>query len=192
VGVLLYELLVGAPLIRESDELRALEAVRTGRWVRPVVLAPELPEALLALVESALHLDPSRRPRSAVEFAALLRPFRSHVFAPSAPPSDGDWNVGPVTLNGPYAPPYHPTRGSRPVPRPRADSACPVDMLVDPTFPRSPIAPRLEALHADAFGGATPSEEPPPATTEPVGNRLGWLVGAGLGFGLLITVLEVL
>lgn len=192
VGVLLYELLVGAPLIRESDELRALEAVRTGRWVRPVALAPELPEALLALVEAALHLDPSHRPRTAAEFAASLRPFRSHTFAPSASPANGHWKVASVTLNGPYAPSYHPMNGSRPVPRPRADSACPVDMLVDPTFPRSPIAPRLEALHADAFGGPTPSVEPPPGAADAVASRLGWLVGAGLGFGLLVTVLEVL
>ena len=87
VGVLLYEMLVGGPLIRESDELRALDAVRTGRWIRPVALAPELPETLLALVESALNLDAARRPRTAAEFSALLRPFRSHTFAPSATPA---------------------------------------------------------------------------------------------------------
>lgn len=192
VGVLLYEMLVGSPLIRESDELRALDAVRTGRWIRPVALAPELPEALLAVVESALHLEPARRPRTAAEFMALLRPFRSHTFAPSATPSNNaGWNAAPATLNGPYAPSYSPTHGSRPVPRPRPDSACPSDMLVDPTFPRSPIAPRLEALHADAFRGRMPSDEPPPAP-QPVGGRLGWLVGAGLGFGLLVTFLEVL
>lgn len=193
VGVLLYEMLVGGPLIREVDELKALDAVRTGRWIRPVALAPELPEALLSVVESALHLDPSRRPRTAGEFAALLRPFRTHTFAPSAAPGkDAGWNAAPATLNGPYAPSYNPLNGSRPVPRPRADSACPADMLVDPTFPRSPIAPRLEALHADAFRGRMPSDEPPPPVAQPVGSRLGWLVGAGLGFGLLVTFLEVL
>lgn len=191
VGVLLYEMLVGGPLIRESDELRALDAVRTGRWIRPVALAPELPETLLALVESALNLDASRRPRTAAEFSALLRPFRSHTFAPSATPADDGWHIAP-TGNGPYAPSYNPMNGSRPVPRPRPDSACPTDMLVDPTFPRSPIAPKLEALHADAFRGRMPSEEPPPPAPQPVGGRLGWLVGAGLGFGLLVTFLEVL
>lgn len=192
VGVLLYEMLVGSPLIREVDELRALDAVRTGRWIRPVALAPELPEALFSVMEAALHLDPSRRPRTAAEFAALLQPFLTHAFgASSIPSSEPIWNAS-ATLNGPYAPSYNPRQGSRPVPRPRADSACPADMLVDPTFPRSPIAPRLEALHADAFRGGTPSEEPPPPAPQPVVSRLGWLVGAGLGFGLLVTFLEVL
>lgn len=193
VGVLLYEMLVGAPLIREVDELRALDAVRSGRWVRPVTLVPELPEALLAVVESALHLDPQKRPRGAGEFAALLRPYCTATLASALPgQANGGWNVTPSSLNGPYAPSYSPTNGSRPVPRPRPDSACPTDMLVDPTFPRSPIAPRLEALHADAFRGRMPSDEPPPAPQQPVGSRLGWLVGAGLGFGLLVTFLEVL
>jgi serine/threonine-protein kinase len=192
VGVLLYEMLVGGPLIRETDELRALDAVRSGRWLRPVALAPELPETLLAIVESALHVDPSRRPRSANEFSALLRPFCAHAFAPSAlPEQNAGWQFVQSTTPGPYAPSYSPMNGSRPVPRPRADSACPADMLVDPTFPRSPIAPRLEALHADAFRGKTPSSEPPPMP-QTLGGKLGWLVGAGLGFGLLVTFLEVL
>jgi serine/threonine-protein kinase len=191
-GVLLYEMLVGGPLIRETDELRALDAVRCGRWLRPVALVPELPEALLSIVESALHLDPAQRPRSAGEFAAMLRPFCSHAFAPSAVPAESaGWNFVQSAVPGPYAPSYSPINGSRPVPRPRPDSACPTDMLVDPTFPRSPLAPRLEALHADAFRGSTPSSEPPPMP-QTVGGRLGWLVGAGLGFGLLVTFLEVL
>lgn len=191
VGVLLYEMLVGGPLIREVDEMRALDAVRTGRWIRPVALAPQLPESLLAIVESALSLDPMRRPRSAAEFAALLRPFEAHVERGASVPTDSKgWQVHASTPAGPYAPSYNPINGSRPVPRPRPDSACPNDMLVDPTFPRSPIAPRLEALHADAFRGRMPSNEPPPQTT--VGGRVGWVVGAGLGFGLLLTFLEVL
>lgn len=192
VGVLLYEMLVAGPLIRETDELRALDAVRCGRWIRPVGLVPELPEELLSIVESALRLDPSHRPRSAGEFAAMLRPFCSQAFALSALPAESaGWNFVQSATPGPYAPSYSPINGSRPVPRPRPDSACPTDMLVDPTFPRSPLAPRLEALHADAFRGATPSSEPPPMP-QTVGGRLGWLVGAGLGFGLLVTFLEVL
>jgi eukaryotic-like serine/threonine-protein kinase len=195
IGVLLYEMLVGAPLIREVDELQALDAVRAGKWIRPVALAPELPEALLALVESALSLDPQRRPRNAAEFAALLRPYCTGLATSALPAkasANGGWNLEPSSLNGPYAPSYSPMNGSRPVPRPRPDSACPSDMLVDPTFPRSPIAPRLEALHADAFRGRTPSNEPPPPAPQPVSGRLGWLVGAGVGFGLLVTFLEVL
>ncbi len=64
-------------------------------------------------------------------------------------------------------------------------------MLLDPTFPRAPQAPRLEALHADAFRGRMPSSEPPPMGSG-ANAKLGWLVGAGLGFGLLLTFIEVL
>jgi serine/threonine protein kinase len=188
VGALLYELLTGAPLIRETDELRALDAVRTGRWVRPVALAPHLPEGLLALVESTLNLDPNQRPQTATDFLIQLKPFRHSAFASAVPFSLAS---EPLSNPSPYAPSYCPTESSRRVPRPRPDSACPSDMLVDPTFPRAPQAPRLEQIHAEAFRGRMPSSEPPPMG--PAANgKLGWLVGAGVGFGLLLTFIEVL
>ncbi len=87
VGALLYEMLTGAPLIRETDELRALDAVRTGRWVRPVALAPHLPEGLLALVESALHIDPNHRPQTAADFVMQLKSFREAAMASALPHS---------------------------------------------------------------------------------------------------------
>jgi eukaryotic-like serine/threonine-protein kinase len=189
VGALLYEMLTGAPLIRETDELRALDAVRTGRWVRPVALAPHLPEGLLALVESALHLDPNMRPQTATDFVIQLKSFREAAMASAVPQSMLD--AEPLSNASPYAPSYCPRQSSRKVPRPRPDSACPSDMLVDPTFPRAPQAPRLEALHADAFRGRMPSSEPPPMGAG-AGAKLGWFVGAGLGFGLLLTFIEVL
>lgn len=192
VGVLLYEMLVGAPLIRETDELKALESVRRGRWIRPVALAPELPEELLAIVESALQRDAERRPTSAEEFAALLRPFAASTTGSPLTAHDAGWNFVQSAIPGPYAPSYCPVNGSRPVPRPRPDSACPTDMLVDPTFPRSPIAPRLDSLNADALRGGPPSIEPPGAPSETLADKLGWVVGAGLGLGLAAAFLEVL
>lgn len=191
VGALLYEMLTGAPLIRETDELRALDAVRTGRWVRPVALAPHLPEGLLALVESALHLDPDQRPQTATDFVIQLKSFREAAMASALPES---WLESPSSEPNPYAPSYCPQESSRRVPRPRPDSACPSDMLLDPTFPRAPQAPRLEAIHAEAFRGRMPSSEPPPMAsgTAAANGKLGWLVGAGLGFGLLLTFIEVL
>lgn len=191
VGVLLYEMLVGNPLIRETDELKALDSVRQGRWVRPVALAPELPEELLAIVESALERDPARRPASAEEFAALLRPFAGSTTGNPLTHPDAGWNFVQSAIPGPYAPSYCPVNGSRPIPRPRPDSACPTNMLVDPTFPRSPIAPRLESLNADALRGAPPSIEPE-APPESSSDKLGWVVGAGLGMGLAVAFLEVL
>lgn len=188
VGALLYEMLTGAPLIRETDELRALDAVRTGRWVRPVALAPHLPEGLLALVESALHLDPDQRPQTAADFTMQLKSFREAALASALPQS---FLESPSSDPGPYAPSYCPAQSSRRAPRPRPDSACPTDMLVDPTFPRAPQAPRLEALHAEVFRGRMPSSEPPPMGNGP-SAKLGWFVGAGLGFGLLLTFIEVL
>lgn len=191
VGVLLYEMLVGTPLIRETDELRALESVRRGRWVRPVTLAPELPEELLAILEAALQRDAERRPTSANEFAALLRPFAASTTGSPLTAHDAGWNFVQSAMPGPYAPSYCPVNGSRPVPRPRPDSACPTNMLVDPTFPRAPIAPRLESLNADALRGGPPSVEPE-APSEPTLDKFGWVVGAGLGLGLAVAFLEVL
>lgn len=190
VGALLYEMLTGAPLIRETDELRALDAVRTGRWVKPVVLAPHLPEGLLSILESALNLDPDQRPQTATDFIIQLKSFREAAMASALPQSLVASE--PSSIASPYAPSYCPAQSSRRVPRPRPDSACPSDMLVDPTFPRAPQAPKLEALHADAFRGRMPSSEPPPMGTGGASAKLGWLVGAGLGFGLLLTFIEVL
>src|SRR5690606_16534479 len=134
VGVLLYELLAGVPLIDETDEWRALEAVRNGRWQRLAQRAPHLPPALIAVVEDALSVDPELRPRSAAAFARQLSPFISPVA-----------NSESETKQR-FAPSYCPSNALSKVPQPHHDSACPGDLLLAPTFPRSPPAPRLEAL----------------------------------------------
>lgn len=77
LGVMLYELLIGArPFELEDDsELRILERVRRGEHPTVRSLDPELPEALDRIVERALTVDRSQRYQRGGELLADLQRF---------------------------------------------------------------------------------------------------------------------
>src|SRR5438876_332427 len=74
VGVMLWEALAGQHPFWNGSMLETARAIQEG--ARPLVeLRPDLPKALLALVDRALDLDPRRRP-TALQVAHALRDAR--------------------------------------------------------------------------------------------------------------------
>lgn len=75
LGVVLFELLAGELVFRHRDRLVALEQVRTRPLPPLSERAPEVPEALAAVVDRALARDPERRWDSARAMQAALAAF---------------------------------------------------------------------------------------------------------------------
>lgn len=146
VGMILYELIARGATRRAEEP-----------WMRPshdlgelIRLNPSVPEPLLRSLALALAPDRGARLDSLQEFARLLVPYvrpklraAEQVRVNTLDPALREYEVEEVPAS---------LRLQR-APRPRNDSACPEEMLIEPTFPRSPTAPRLESLHADAYGG---------------------------------------
>lgn len=74
VGVLLYEMLTGARCYtaRETSEMLLMMRIRSGDYVRPCAVDPQLPSQLEAIVMRAMEADPRRRYASAAAFRADL------------------------------------------------------------------------------------------------------------------------
>jgi serine/threonine protein kinase len=192
VGMILYELLSRANHRRPQEQ-----------WTRPshdlaelVAVNPSVPEPLLRTIACAIDGAPSARIGSASEFARLLVPYvrpklRSNQVA--------HLNTLDPVLRDFESIEVSPSIQIARAPKPRTDSACPEEMLLEPTFPRSPTAPRLEALHADAYGkrrapaaveletveyaAAEPPAEPAPAQDLHGGRTAMLAIGAGLSVG---------
>jgi serine/threonine protein kinase/tetratricopeptide (TPR) repeat protein len=75
LGVVLYELLVGELVFRHRDRLVALEQVRTRPLPALGERAPDVPEALAAVVDRALARDPERRWDTARAMQSALAAF---------------------------------------------------------------------------------------------------------------------
>ncbi len=69
LGILLYELLTGAPLFAADSNPGLVQAVMTREVPVPSSINPEIPRALDIITLAALQRDPARRPSS----AAVLR-----------------------------------------------------------------------------------------------------------------------
>ena len=133
---------------------------------------------LIAVVEDTLSVDPELRPRSAAAFARQLSPFISPVAN-----SESETNQR-------FAPSYSPSNALSKVPQPHRDSACPGDLLLAPTFPRSPPAPRLEALQGDACAHISQADSSGRPSLR--ARRIGWFVGVSFGLGLILAALDAL
>jgi serine/threonine protein kinase len=154
VGMILYSI-----LSRSSARAGEATVARPSRDLTELVrYNPSIPEPLLRSLAGALNPGRSARIGTASEFARLLVPYVRPKLR-SADPEHLN-TLDPVLQD--YAPgEVSPSVMLIRAPRPRTDSACPEEMLLEPTFPRAPSAPRLEALHADVFG-----KRRPPATVE--------------------------
>ena len=71
-GVVLAELIMGKPLLNETDPYRALYRLAHEQMSLPADLGPDVDDALRAIVSRALALDPKQRFESAQKFAAEL------------------------------------------------------------------------------------------------------------------------
>lgn len=88
LGVVLFRLVSGRyPVAGESYlELKDAHAARRRSWMRDV--RPDLPEALVRVIEKAIEPDPSRRYASAGEFERALASLRGEEPAAPAPSRD--------------------------------------------------------------------------------------------------------
>jgi eukaryotic-like serine/threonine-protein kinase len=73
VGLLLFEMLTGAPFIRAASEPELLRVAQAPSWVAPSSMRAGLCPALDALLEPALRRFPEERYASAASFRAALR-----------------------------------------------------------------------------------------------------------------------
>ena len=75
LGIALWECLTGTRLFDASNEVAAIDAVRTRRVDPPSALRPEVPRALDEIVSRALHRDPAQRYQSAQDMSDDLDHF---------------------------------------------------------------------------------------------------------------------
>jgi eukaryotic-like serine/threonine-protein kinase len=191
-GMLLHEMLSRASY-RGGDGTFARPNQDLGDLIRR---NPAVPEPLVRSVASAIATNPSARLRSAQDLARLLIPYVKPRAQEALPRVQ---SLDPV-LRAAQESDVPPSVLLNRAPRPRTDSACPEAMLVDPTFPRSPTAPKLEALHADAYGRRRPPAnmeletvehakfEPEAALPpeETINRTAAVALGAGFGVGAAV------
>ena len=162
-AAMLYEMLTGVPPIPGDDLESLLSELCAGRF-RPIREAdPEVPDELARIVEGALCNDPESRPRSALRFAQLLKPFVCQGFEVSLPPSEQTHSApiplfnmparraqppAPVVLNEPT--PTALSRDFPPLQLPRvAPPAGPGgeatdSLLCSPRIPKAPTTPDID------------------------------------------------
>jgi serine/threonine protein kinase len=88
MGVILYEMLTGAPPFTATNLYAAMQDKMHHEPTPPRQLRPEIPIGLEQVVVRALARDPSGRPRSAAQFREwLLHPDRMPLEPPPPPPT---------------------------------------------------------------------------------------------------------
>ncbi len=151
-GVILYEMLSGAPPHDGSTPMEVLGKVVQGLHLPLHEVCPDLPRELADAVERALRVDPADRFESAEEFSEALLPFVSVERASSLAPAPGSLSqppiplvprVGAIAIHRP-APSMNPNqllRLSIPVYARPTDS-----LLCDPHFPAPDGVPRVSGI----------------------------------------------
>lgn len=190
VGVILYEMLAGAPLLESAEGRDAFRAVVTGK-IEPLAMRnPGVPEPLARAVESCLAADPADRMPSVSALARQLSPY-------VADDSNSELSEQLTELTRVHSDAPTPSLQLRRAPKPRRDEACPEQMLMEPAFPRLAPSALLHALHEDVEScpkteteGYESSPAPAPASNDGeddegathalengrgVGNFLAWL-----------------
>jgi serine/threonine-protein kinase len=75
LGVVLYELLAGAPPFQAVKPFDLCAQILAGKFERLGLRRPDLPSGLVAVVERCLAVEPAERYQNVVELAAALAPF---------------------------------------------------------------------------------------------------------------------
>ena len=178
LGVTLYELLTGVPPFRGSTHAAVLASVIGDKPVPPRSLAPELPDALNALVLRCLSTDRDGRPPSMRELAEALERVRR----PTARAAAG-WRWAPSLLGiaalglvaSWVARRPTETSASNVTPAPCAlPTAAPTDpIMVPPTAAPSTVLPKVSATPAKM--APLPRTAPPPraSASTPAPNVTG-------------------
>jgi serine/threonine-protein kinase len=141
LGVVLYEMLAGRPPFSEGSPV-AVAAAHVHQEPPPLgELAPEAPRHVVAAVHRALAKDPADRPRSAGDFAAMLRSPSPATPAPGPEPETTQVVV--------------PADGTAVLPAVAESGTPPMGLPVTPAPPKAgrarPTGPRRPRR---AFGGA--------------------------------------
>jgi serine/threonine-protein kinase len=84
LGVILYELIAGAPLFQAEGSLALLAMIAADTPTPLGLVRADVPPELEQLVLSCLEKDPNARPRSVVEVVLALSPYASPDVQPTA------------------------------------------------------------------------------------------------------------
>lgn len=202
VATLLFEMLAGCPPFEGHSPAAVRAAALRGEFLALSSLRPDLPPALVALVEAGLSPDPKSRPTSAIAFARRLAGTEASLRVPDL--TENRWRSPVPEANRPSRWPTQPAAAearresaSDPVLRyrpkrldwPGVDGADPMSdsLLIDPRIPPPALTPNLEAKDSTP---ATPelSEPHAPATErqEPSRQSLGLALVGGAAIGALL------
>ncbi|HEY4059374.1 MAG TPA: serine/threonine-protein kinase [Kofleriaceae bacterium] len=80
LGVIMYEMLIGAVPISAENYNQLMYRVMVGEFVKPRAIRPDIPEALEQLILTTMHLDPTQRPANAEALERALLPFCRPAF----------------------------------------------------------------------------------------------------------------
>lgn len=184
IGVVLYELLSGAPLTESHGSLDAGNrhshpdgSVSFGEWKPLIHLNPLIPEPLVRAVESALERDPAERIRSPAE---LMRQLLPYVADDSEIRADAEQRLSRSSLHDDDSGEWmcSPSLRLQQAPKPRKVGQPPSGQLIWPVFPKSP-APPSQLRIPDAWptrtmsecdAGSTPSQSPSDRHALPPGD----------------------
>ncbi len=152
-GLILYESLTGRLPFEGSNYHQLLGAILSGKHPRARELSPAVPEALDAIIEKSLALDPEQRYPSARELLLALVPHGAIDPGPleSVPPPPGNVALGDAKTT----PMLRPSADRAPSPSPEAPIAS--DASPPPARPAAPpprrVAPKGLAAEVRAVTG---------------------------------------
>lgn len=198
VAAILFELLVGCPPFEGDTAEEVRTAAQRGEALALTSLRPDLPPALVSLVEAGLSPDPKGRPTSAVEFGRRLERFGAPVSLPQL--SEHQWR-SPIPEPPASRPSRMPTqRPSAAAEAPRASHSDPVirystkgdaseflalseSLLMDPRIPPPAATPNLEDDRARHTSGLLSLN----VTRDLSQRSLGWALLFGAIVGALLS-----
>ena len=152
LGVTLFEMLGGRPPYTADSAMTVLMMHLNDPLPDVRELNPDVPDALVAVVEKALAKDPNGRYATAADMAAALRAAASEpapAVAAAPPPIDATVVARPEDAAG-AAPPPPPEATA--VHRPEPETPSPAGGSASPPPPVPPVAER----HGDGVGGFPP------------------------------------